>query len=80
MSNLKEFFQATFEEKLVKYVSLLPLPLTRLLLSSFLIACRQLQEQPQQYLTPATKLLEKRREMTEVDTALLTQKEVPNIP
>jgi hypothetical protein len=49
-------------------------------MSSFLIACRQLQEQPQQYLTPATKLLEKRREMTEVDTALLTQKEVPNIP
>ena len=33
-------------------------------------------EQDSEHLTPATKLLEKRREMAEVEQALATQKEV----
>lgn len=33
-------------------------------------------EKEEDHLTPATKLLEKRREMAEVETALATEKEV----
>lgn len=36
-------------------------------------------EQDSEHLTPATKLLEKRREMAEVEQALATQKEVSSV-
>ena len=36
-------------------------------------------EQDSEHLTPATKLLEKRREMAEVEQALATQKEVSRV-
>ena len=36
-------------------------------------------EQDSEHLTPATKLLEKRREMAEVEQALATQKEVSSM-
>ena len=62
MSELKDFFQSTFEEKLLKYVT-----------SVYAATChgrgRQIQDQPTQFLTPASKLLEKRREMHEVRAA-----------
>lgn len=38
--------------------------------------CRKMPEQESDHLTPATRLLEKRREMAEVEQALSTQKEV----
>lgn len=38
--------------------------------------CRKMPERESDHLTPATRLLEKRREMSEVETALATQKEV----
>ena len=38
--------------------------------------CRKMPEKESDHLTPATRLLEKRREMTEVEMALATQKEV----
>ena len=37
---------------------------------------RKMPERESDHLTPATRLLEKRREMTEVELALATQKEV----
>ena len=38
--------------------------------------CRKMPGCESDHLTPATRLLEKRREMTEVEQALVTQKEV----
>lgn len=37
-------------------------------------------EREDDHLTPATRLLEKRREMSEVEQALGAQKEVKNLP
>lgn len=41
-----------------------------------LLYCRKMPEREDDHLTPATRLLEKRREMTEVEQALAAQKEV----
>ena len=38
--------------------------------------CRKMPDQDAEFLTPATRLLEKKREMAEVEEALITTKEV----
>uniref|UniRef100_A0A8C4YE57 Cilia and flagella associated protein 73 n=1 Tax=Gopherus evgoodei TaxID=1825980 RepID=A0A8C4YE57_9SAUR len=47
-----------------------------LALSYLFLPCRKMPEREDDYLTPATRLLEKRRELAEVEQALLAQKEV----
>lgn len=44
--------------------------------SGIFIVHRKMPEKESDHLTPATRLLEKRREMSEVEQALATQKEV----
>lgn len=83
--NLEEYFRTTFEDKLLVWVfkSLSELFLevgphdTKLNNFHFtiLIFPSKMPEREDDHLTPATRLLEKRREMSEVEQALAAQKE-----
>lgn len=82
---MDDYFRSSLEDKLLVYAQLsltyrcfdmwsniisllISLPCT--------LACRKMPEKDAEYLTPATRLLEKKREMAEVEDALSTTKEV----
>eukprot|EP00118_Oscarella_pearsei_P003882 m.16123 g.16123 ORF g.16123 m.16123 type:complete len:194 (+) comp26749_c0_seq4:49-630(+) len=68
--NLEDYFKTTFQDKLL--LSVLLYENSTIATSSF---CRKMPEREEDHLTAATRLLEKRREMSEVEQALNAQKE-----
>jgi hypothetical protein len=72
--DMKDYFRTIFENKLMVYVFINNI--NEIKFFFIIIIKSKMPEREDDHLTPATKLLEKRREMIEVENALAAEKEV----